>query len=150
MQRSILNKNPILAIFYLVLFLVYESLTSIYLFLPPLFALFFVLFIQAIKKENIFLIFYISLFLFIFETDKGYMAFSSIIYFILVYKFILPKVVQNFSCVFCIKISYVLIAYIGFYIFTLFLAKVFMIPTPTINYYMLYYIIIEFFLVSLL
>jgi len=150
MQRSIINKNPLIAIYYLILFFLYESLSSIYLFLPPLFALLLVLFAKALKDDDLFFSLYIGVYLIIFEADKGYFAFSSIVYFILIYKFILPKLTQNFNCISCIKISYVLLAYIGFYIFTLFLSKIFMISIPEFNYYIIYYIIIEFFLVSLL
>jgi len=150
MQRSIINKNPLIAIFYLILFFFYESLSSIYLFLPPLLALLFLLFTQAIKSNDLPFTLYIGLYLIIFEADKGYLAFSSIVYFILIYKFLLPKIEQSFSCSFCIKITYVLLAYFGFYIFTLFLSNIFMVSIPEFNYYIVYYIIIEFFLVSLL
>ncbi len=150
MQRSIINKNPLIAILYFLLFFLYESLTSIYLFLPPLLAFLFVLFTKAIKDDDLFFSIYIGVFLIIFEADKGYLSFSSIIYFLLIYKFILPKIVQNFSCSFCINIVYVVLSYLGFYIFTLFLEKIFIISIPELNYYIVYYMIIEFFLVSLL
>jgi len=150
MQRSIINKNPLGAIVYLLLFFFYESLSSIYLFLPPLLAVLLVLFLKAMKDNDFYFVLYIGLYLIIFEADKGYIAFSSIFYFIFVYKFIEPKLVQNFNCSFCIKISYVLLAYLGFYLFTLLLSKIFISVTPELDYYLIYYLVIEFFLVSLL
>jgi hypothetical protein len=43
-----------------------------------------------------------------------------------------------------------LLAYMGFFLFSLLLAKIFDTPMPALNYYIIYYIVIEFFLVSML
>ncbi len=150
MQRSILNKNPLVNLTYLLLFVVYESFSSIYLFLPPLFAVLFILFSKSVKEKDTFTLFFIGFLLLIFEADKGYIAFSSVIYFMLIYKIIIHKLVQNFKCVSCLKLFYVLLAYIGFYIFSLFLSTIFLVEIPQFNYYIIYYIIIEFFIVSIL
>ena len=150
MQRSIINQKPVEKIFYILIFAVYESLSSIYLFLPPLFAVLFILFAQALEDDDTLSLIFISLCLLIFEADKGYLIFSSIVYFTLVYKFIMPKLIQNFNCASCIKSAYVVIAYVGFFFFSVLLSKMFLIPMPDINYYIVYYIVIEFFLVSLL
>ncbi len=150
MQRSITNQKPLDSFIYIILFMIYESLSSIYLFLPPLLAVLFVLFAKALKKEDSVGIALIVFCLIIFEAEKGYILFSSIIYFLLIYRFIMPKLNQNFSCIFCIKISYILLAYIGFFFFTLLISKVFLLPAPSINYYIIYYIVIEFFIVSIL
>jgi hypothetical protein len=133
-----------------VLFVFYSSLSSIYLFLPPLLAVLFVLYSNALKREDFLLLMIVSFCLLVYEANKGYFLFSTIIYFSLAYKFIMPKITQNFSCKFCIKISFVLLAYIGYYLFLSLIAKVFLLPLPNINYYIVYYIVIEFFLVSLL
>ena len=150
MQRSITNQKSIKIYIYIIFFIIYESLSSIYLFLPPFFAVLFVLFVKVLDTKNIPNILLVSFCLVIFEIDKSYLLFSSIIYFLLIYKFIIPKLKQNFSCGFCIKMIYVLLAYVGFFLFSLILAKVFLLPIPSINYYIVYYIIIEFFIVSLL
>ena len=150
MQRSITHKKPIEKIFYILLFLVYESLSSIYLFLPPLFAVLFILFIKALKDEDMLSLAFISLCLIIFEIDKGYVIFSSIIYFAFIYKFVMPKIVQNINCTSCINILYVITVYIGFFLFGALISSIFLTPMPDINYYIVYYIVIEFFIVSLL
>lgn len=62
----------------------------------------------------------------------------------------MPKVKQNFSCAICINIAYVLFAYIGYFLFLMLLSNIFLFEAPDINYYIVYYIIIEFFIVSLL
>jgi hypothetical protein len=150
MQRSISNQNSLVPFVYVLLFVVYESLSSIYLFLPPLFAVLFVLFVDALKKEDSLYIFLTAFCLVIFESQMGYPLFSSIIYLGLVYKFIIPKLKKNFGCASCIKAAYVLLAYLGFYIFLTLLSNIFLLPMPSISYYIIYYIVIEFFIVSIL
>ena len=68
----------------------------------------------------------------------------------IIYKFILPKIVQNFSCNICVKVSYLLLSYIGYFLFLTLISSIFLLPAPELNYYIVYYIVIEFFLVSLL
>ncbi len=150
MQRSISHQKPLIPFIYIILFVIYGSLSSIYLFLPPLLAVLFVLFSEAIRREDLLMLLSVSVCLLMFEANKGYMLFSSIVYFALVYKFVMPKIIQNFSCASCIKISYVLLAYLGYYIYLLLISNIFLLPAPEINFYIIYYIVIEFFLVSLL
>ncbi len=150
MQRSISNKNSLAPFIYVLLFIVYESLSSIYLFLPPLFAVLFVLFVNALKRENSLHIFLIFFCLVVFESQMSYPLFSSVIYIGLIYKFVIPKLKKNFSCAPCIKAAYVLLAYLGFYLFLSILSNIFLLPMPNINYYVIYYIVIEFFIVSIL
>ncbi|WP_321778308.1 hypothetical protein [Sulfurimonas sp.] len=150
MQRSIINQNPLAPFAYVILFIAYESLSSIYLFLPPLFAVLFVFFINAIKKEDSLEIFLVSFCLIVYESQMGFPLFSSIIYFGLIYKFVMPKLKKNFDCKSCIKVASVVLSYFGFYLFLVLLSNIFLLPMPSMNYYMLYYIIIEFFIVSIL
>ncbi|MDY0234237.1 MAG: hypothetical protein RBS11_09420 [Sulfurimonas sp.] len=150
MQRSISNQNSLAPFVYVALFIVYESLSSIYPFLPPLFGVLFLLFADALKKEDSLYIFLCAFCLIIFESQMGYPLFSSIIYLGLIYKFVLPKLKKNFSCNSCIKASFVLLSYLGFYLFLSLLSNVFLLPMPQLNYYIIYYIVIEFFIVSIL
>lgn len=150
MQRSISYKNPVTPFVYVVLFVIYTALSGIYLFLPPLLAILFVLFADALKRENTIAIVLVSFCLVVFEAENGYALFSTIIYFYILYKYIMPKIIQNFNCNSCIKIVIVLLAYIGFYIFQSILSNIFLLPIPSFNYYIVYYIVIEFFIVSIL
>lgn len=151
MQRSISHKKPIKKLLiYVVLFLLYESLSSIYLFLPPLFGVLFVLLIQALNNEDTVGVLFISFCLVIFEAENGYILFTSVIYLFIAYKFILPKLIQNFNCYSCLRFSYIMIAYIGFFMFNAILSSIFLVDLPQANYYIIYYILIEFFIVSLL
>ena len=150
MQRSISHQKPLVPFLYIALFAVYGSLSSVYLFLPPLLAVLYVLFSNALKRDDLLMLLLVSFCLLLFEANKGYMLFSTIVYFGIVHKFIMPKIIQSFSCNSCIKISYVLLAYLGFYIYLVLISSIFLLPVPEVNLYIIYYIIIEFFLVSLL
>ena len=150
MQRSLSHQNPLTPFVYVALFVIYESLSSIYLFLPPMLGVLFFLYINSLKNDNSVITFLIVFCLMIFESEKGYNLFSVVIYFSLIYMFILPKLEQNFSCSPCIKISIILLAYIGFYFFEIILGSIFMTEMPSINYYVIYYILIEFLIVSIL
>jgi len=150
MQRSISDQKSLTLFIYIIVFIIYSSLSSIYPSLPPLFSLLFIMFSRALDRKEILYTVVVSFLLIIFEANFGYFLFSSIIYFYLVQRFFIPKLIQNFSCPLCIKISYVLLAYIGYFLFLTLISSIFLLPVPTINYYIIYYIIIEFFLVAIL
>lgn len=150
MQRSISNKNTVITFLYVAIFFVYTALSGIYLFLPPFLAVLFILFSKALKQEDIVYLFLVVFCLIVFEAENGYVLFSTIIYFSLIYKYVMPRIIKNSSCNLCIKLLSVILIYIGFFFFTLLLSNIFLLPAPSINYYVLYYILIEFFIVSLL
>jgi len=150
MQRSITNQGVVKSFSYVVLYVLYSSLSSIYPFLPPLFGVLFVLFLRALEKKDILSLLFISFSLLVFEANYGEIFFSSIFYFYIATKFLLPKIEQSFNCYSCIRIMYVTLAYIGYYLFLMLLSKIFLFPVEHINYYIIYYIVIEFFLVSLI
>ena len=150
MQRSISDQKPIVLFLYIVLYVLYSSLASIYPFLPPLLSVLFVLFSRALDRDDTLAVFLIAFCLVVFEANYGYLLFSSLIYFYIQHKFIMPKIIQNFSCNSCIKISYVLFTYLGYFVFLTFVSNIFLLEAPEINYYIVYYIVIEFLIVSLL
>lgn len=150
MQRSITYKNPLTPFLYAVLFFIYTALSGIHLFLPPLLAVVFMLFSRALDKQNNINLIVILFCLLAFEAQNGYALFSTIIYFTILYRYIMPKMKQNFNCATCIKIASVIFVYIGFFLFHLLLSNVFLLPIPSLNDYVIYYIIIEFLIVSIL
>lgn len=132
------------------LYLFYESLSTIYLFLPPLFGVLFFYFIRALDKQDISMLLLVTAMLLLYEADKGYLIFSSLVYFAFVYKFILPTIQQIIECKPCLRFFYVVFAYIGFWLFTLLLHQVLWMEVPELGWYVLWYIIFEFFIVGLL
>jgi len=150
MQRSLSHQKPLVPFVYIVLFILYSSLSTMYLFLPPLLSVLYILFSKALQREDTLAIFLISLCLIVFEVNFGYMLLSTIVYFYLLHKFIMPKIAQNFSCKGCILFFAVVMSYLGYFLFLVLIGNIFMIATPHISYYIIYYIILEFFFVSLL
>jgi hypothetical protein len=150
MQRSLSNKKPLRYILYLTAYLLYSSLGSIYPILPPLLAVLFAFYSKAMHKEDFYGLVFILLLLLVFEANYGFILFSSIIYFYIQYKFIMPKIKQFVSCRVCIRILFVVLSYLGYFIFLILLSKIFLLEMPTFHYYIIYYIVIEFLLVSLI
>lgn len=150
MQRSILNQKPLATFFYVALFVVYISLSSIHLFLPPLFAVLYLLFSRALNKEDSFSLLLLSFCLLLFEAEKNYLLFSSILYFILVYKLVIPRFIKTFNCRWCVNFATVITVYLGYFLFLSLLSSIFLLPIPDISFFVLYYILFEFFIVSVL
>ncbi len=150
MQRSISNQKNLDPFFYALIFIVYIGLSSIYLFLPPLLAVLYALFSKFLTEDNVLYLGIVSFCLVIFEAEKGYLLFSSIIYFLLIYRFLIPKLKQVISCKSCMRFLTVISVYVGYYLFCLLLSHVFLFSPPEIDYYVIYYIVIEFLLVHLL
>jgi len=150
MQRSLSYKNPLTLYLYGILFLIYTALSGIYLFLPPLLTVLYFYFSKALKKEQISILFLTIFCLLLFESENSYVLFSTIIYFSILHKYVVPKIAQSFSCVACINFIIVIFVYVGFFIFYSFLSNIFLFPLPNINYYVIYYIVIEFLILSIL
>lgn len=150
MQRSLTHQSALELLVLGGVYLVYVSLSSIYLLLPPLFGLLFYMFMRAIERDQNLQLIVIVFMLLMYESDKGYLLFSSLIYFVLIYRFVVPLMKQYIECVNCLKFLYVFMSYIGFYFFTFLLAQVFWLDTPSLDWHVIYYILIEFIIVSIL
>jgi hypothetical protein len=150
MQRSLSHKISINPIIILPLFLIYESLSSIYLFIPPLLGLVFYLFINAKESDSIKLLLIITIMLIIYEAEKGFLFLSTLLYFTIIYHLLIPYLQQNIVCKSCLKFIFIFIAYIGYYLFILLLSQIFIFEAPSIDMYIVYYILMEFLIVSLL
>lgn len=150
MQRSLSYQNALAGVAYLLLFLVYEGVTSIYLLLPPLLGLLFFHFMRSIEHQSLGYLFLVIVMLLIYETEKGYLLFSTLVYFAFLYRFVVPKLEQTVHCAWCLKLIYTVLAYAGFWLFAVLLHQMLWLPLPSIDWHIVYYIVIEFFLVSLL
>ena len=150
MQRSLTYQSYLRGFGLLLLFLVYESMSSIYLLLPPLLGVLFFYYMQAMKRQSFPMLIFITLLLLIFEADKGYLVFTTLIYFTFLYRFVVPKIRKYIECRECLGFIYVVLAYVGFWFFSLLLNQVLWIPLPSMDWHVLYYIIIEFMVITLL
>ena len=150
MQRSITYPFYIKALMLFTIYLIYESLSNIYLFMPPLLGVLFFYYIRSIDDQDISLLLLLVALLLVYEADKGYLILSSLVYFSFIYKFILPKIEQIIECRRCKDLLYIVLAYIGFWLFSLLLQQMFLLEMSVIDWHVLWYIFFEFLLVGLL
>ncbi len=151
MQRSFTYKSALKYALWSVLYALYISLGSIYLFLPPLLALLFFFFHKALRRNSSSMLFFVILDILVLEAQKGFLSFTLIIYFLLLERFVVPKVNQSINSRNLRNFLYVLFAYGGYVLFATLLSQIFLITGISIDFfYILYYIIVEFFIVSIL
>ena len=147
MQRSLTYKNILVGIGLSIGFVLYQSLSSIYLLLPPMFAVLFFYFINALEKENLSRLLLVILLLLVFEAEKDFLLFSSLVYFTFIYRFVIPRLRIMINCRVCLKIIFVVIAYLGFIFYSYILSQVLWVEVPTFDWHIFYYMFVEFFLV---
>ncbi len=147
MQRSLTYQKVLKSLGIIIAFVLYQSLSSIYLLLPPLLGVLFFYFINALKKEDLGEVLLIVVLLFIFEAEKDFLLFSTLVYFTFVYRFITPKLYVMINNRFYLKGILLLLAYIGFLVFSYILNQVLWVEPPSFDWHIFYYIIVEFFMV---
>ncbi len=150
MQRSITYKSFISYTAWAVLFALYTSFSTIYLFLPPMMSILFFLFNDALKKNDSTRLFFLVTSIFILEAQKGFLGFTVVIFFLLLYRFFIPKLDQSINASSLRKFLYVVSVYIGYVFFSTLLSQIFLLRGISIDFYIVYYIIIEYIIVSLL
>lgn len=149
MQRSFTYQSNLAFLFYILLLSIYESLAGIYPILPPLLAVVFFFFSHALDEKNIYKIVLFIVLLLLFEVNYDYFIFSSILYFLLLKFFLIPKLEQLIVCKKCQLFILTLLVYLGFWFLNNLIANIFLLEHITIDFHILYYILIEFFLLSL-
>ncbi len=143
MQRNIDDKKNIRNFFIFLFLLFYETLTTIYLFLPPLLGVAFWLFLN--NKDSKILNLYILIYTLFFEADHSLPFFSTYLFFILL-KNIFLKMNKYFLQIFILKVLAVTIFYLTYPIFIFFLHKIFKTDIIIVNLDYFGYILIEIFL----
>jgi hypothetical protein len=148
MQRNSTYQTVILGFAYFVAYIGYVGLSSIYLFLPPLFGILFIHFIRAVDRGRFDYLILIALMLMLFEVEKDFLLISSLVFFGLMYHFAVPRFRQYFNCLWCLDLIYIASAYIGYWLFLMLISNIFWMNTPAIDWHVLLYILLEFILVS--
>ncbi|HEX5671044.1 MAG TPA: hypothetical protein VFX66_05855 [Sulfuricurvum sp.] len=149
MQRSITYKSPLSDLLWVAVFAIYIALSSIYLFFPPLLAVLGFFYYRALLRYDLFSLILASIMLLIFEAEKGYWFGSSIVFFTLVSHYLMPKLEQMMQCKMCIKGIFVLLSYFGFWIFIGMVNSILILPLPSIDWHVLFYMAIEFALIAI-
>jgi len=147
MQRSFTYQKILKGLGIAIVFGLYQSLSSIYLLLPPLFGVLFFYFVHSLKKENLPALVLIIILLLIFEAEKDFLLFSSLVYFTFVYRFVIPRLKIMISCKICLKAILMLLAYPGFIVYSIILNQVLWVELPTLDWHIFYYMFLEFFMV---
>ena len=149
MQRSITYQNALSHLFGLIAFGIYSALSSIYLFLPPMFALLGFLFYRTLLRHDLGSLIVFSIMFLMLEAEKGYWFGSSILFFALISHYLMPKLEQTMRCTVCIKGIFVLLAYIGYWGFIWMINSVLLLQIPSLDWHILFYMPIEFALIAI-
>ncbi len=147
MQRSFTYKKILTGLGLIIGFVLYQSLSSIYLLLPPMLGVLFFYFIYALEKEDLGKLLLVILLLLVFEAEKDFLLFSSLVYFTFIYRFVIPRLSIMISCKVCLKVIYLFIAYLGYIFYSYILSQVLWVESPSFDWHIFYYMFIEFFLV---
>ncbi len=138
-------------IFIFFIAIVYESLTSIYIFLTPLLGLsFYYLYINFDNYEKNFEKILIILYLLYFEVDKGFFLGSSIVYFLFLYRLILTPLENVIECSKCLIVIFMVLSYFGYYLLNLILAFIFDLEILSFGLLYIVYIVSDILLVLML
>ena len=150
MQRSLANQSALRYALWSLLYALYVSLGSIYLFLPPLLAVLFFFFHEALRRKSSVMLLFIVVDILILEVQKGFLAFTLLVYFMILERFFVPKIEQSINSKHLRSFFYVILTYGGYILFSELLSQIFLIPGVSVDLYIFYYIVIEFLIVSVL
>ncbi len=150
MQRSLSHQNIIKAATLFILFGIYTAISSIYVIMPPLLAILFFYFIKLFDKNDLSSFLYILAYLIVYEASYGYLTLSLLLYFLLLYYLLVPTLQKILKCKACIHFLHVLFVYVGFWLYSVVLNTIFWLPLPSIDGLFIFYIFIEFLVITLL
>ena len=150
MQRSISYQNALNRLFLVVLFVGYISLSTMYLLFPPLLAVLFYAYRNALSNHDLFGLITVAVMLLVFEAEKGFWFGSTIVFFTLVSYYLLPKIEQVIRCRTCLAAIYVGLAYPAYWIFIWFINNLLLLSVPMIDWHIVLYMIVEFLVIAVL
>ena len=151
MRRSSTDTNYLRLFFLSISFLFLLIMGSLYTWLPSFVGLFFIYVLINFEDEKNRLYLYLSfLYLIFYDIDRGFYLFSYIFTFLIFYNFFLDKVRNYFSCINCILVMYVLVAYIGHYFMNVFIAYLLNETIIELSKEYIYYILIDMVLASII
>ncbi len=150
MQRSLSHQNIVKAVTLFILFGIYTAISSIYVVMPPFLAVLFFYFIKLFDKNDLTSFLYILAYLIVYEASYGYLTLSLLLYFLLLYYLLVPTLQKTLKCKACIHFLHVLFVYVGFWLYSVVLNTIFWLPLPSIDGFIIFYIFIEFLVITLL
>ncbi len=150
LQRNISDKSNLELITFFILALIYESLTSIFPFLSPLFGVSFILWLTLYNQKLNLAKILIYLYIIFYEIDKDYFVLSFVPLFLFM-KFYIVNFFEKIIDYTIFRIFiYIVSTYIGYFLINLFLSYIFNNDIPSIGIEFIFYIIIDTILVEIL
>jgi len=123
---------------------VYQIISSLYTFLPLFVGVFFSYIVINLEKEQNIIYVYLSFaYLTIYDLDKGFYLFSSILFFMLFYYLFVDKIRNFITCSNCIVAIYVIAAYLGHSLLNSFIAYILNQDMPSFSQGYFYYIVLD-------
>jgi len=151
MRRSSTDHNYLRLILISIFLVLYQILSSLYTFMPLFIGLFFCYIIINFKNENSKLYVYLSFaYLSVYDLDKGFYLFSSIVFLLLFYSLFVERIRNFFTCSNCILAIYVTSAYLGHFVLNVFISYILNQDRPMFSQEYFYYIIFDIILATIL
>lgn len=145
MRRSISYKENINRSILFIILVAYESLTSIYTYMTPLFGVVFCYLVFNIQnEEKRFPVALAFMYMVFFEADKGFYLFSIFLFFLIYYFFVANKLEKIISDKKYILFLLVAGSYIGYYLFNFFIAYLLNQEAPFFGIEYILYIVVDF------
>jgi len=134
------------------LFLVFfQILSSLYTFLPLFVGVVFSYLVINFEKEKKRIYIYLGFaYLSMYDLDKGFYLFSSLLFFMIFYYLFVERIRNFFTCSNCIVAVYVSVAYLGHFFLNTFIAYILNQDRPLFSQAYFYYIFVDFILVAIL
>jgi len=147
MQRSFPYQKTVNLLAWTAFFSVYISLSSIYLFLPPMLAVLYYAYYRSYIRQDLPFIIAIIAMLLVYEAEKGFWFGSSILCIGFISHYIMPRIEQVTRCENCIKAFFVSFAYILYWLFIWLFNHVFLLEIPSLDWHVILYMLIEYLLI---
>ncbi|MBL0702742.1 MAG: hypothetical protein JJV95_01990 [Sulfurospirillum sp.] len=128
-----------------------QILSSLYTFLPLFVGVFFTYIVINFENEKSKFYIYLSFgYLTIYDINKGFYLFSSLLLFMLFYNLFIEKIRNFFTCANCILVIYIVVAYLGHFLLNSFIAYILNESNPVFTERYFYYILVDAVLVIIL
>lgn len=150
MQRSFTYKDALSHLLLVGAYVVYISLSSLYLLFPPLLALLFFAYYRALSSHDLGALTAVAVMLLMFEAEKGFWFGSTILFFTVIIHYLVPKIRQVVRCRICMAAIFTAFAYPGYWLFMWIGNQVLMLSVPAADWHMALYIVIEFLILAAL
>jgi cell shape-determining protein MreD len=121
-----------------------QILSSLYIFVPVFIGVVFAYMVINFEKEKEKIYIYLGfLYLTMYDLEKGFYLFSSLLFFMIFYYIFVEKIRNSFTCNSCIVAIYVGVAYLGHFILNRFIAYVLNHDGPQFSQMYFYYMLID-------